>query len=81
MISGKLFVCVVALVCLTSCAWLAEAAEPEVTNRVYFDMEIGGKPVGRIVIGLFGGVVPKTAENFRALGMGSRLYSTKSRRN
>lgn len=34
-------------------------------NRVYFDVEIGGTPAGRIVMGLFGEAVPKTAENFR----------------
>eukprot|EP00629_Pelagomonadales_sp_RCC1024_P012530 CAMPEP_0119272880 /NCGR_PEP_ID=MMETSP1329-20130426/9127_1 /TAXON_ID=114041 /ORGANISM="Genus nov. species nov., Strain RCC1024" /LENGTH=186 /DNA_ID=CAMNT_0007272991 /DNA_START=57 /DNA_END=614 /DNA_ORIENTATION=+ len=38
-----------------------------VTNRVYFDVEIEGAPAGRIVMGLFGETVPKTAENFRAL--------------
>jgi peptidylprolyl isomerase len=26
----------------------------EITNKVYFDVEIGGKAAGRIVMGLFG---------------------------
>ena len=34
---------------------------------VYFDIKIDGKPAGRIVFDLFDDVVPKTAENFRAL--------------
>lgn len=48
-----------------------EVTEPEVTERVYFDMEIGGKPIGRMVFGLFGKVCPKTVENFSKLSSGT----------
>eukprot|EP00195_Chlamydomonas_chlamydogama_P011072 CAMPEP_0202891200 /NCGR_PEP_ID=MMETSP1392-20130828/1321_1 /ASSEMBLY_ACC=CAM_ASM_000868 /TAXON_ID=225041 /ORGANISM="Chlamydomonas chlamydogama, Strain SAG 11-48b" /LENGTH=196 /DNA_ID=CAMNT_0049574885 /DNA_START=23 /DNA_END=613 /DNA_ORIENTATION=+ len=53
-------------------AGLASAADPEITNKVFFDIEIGGKPAGRVVIGLFGKAVPKTVENFRALCTGEK---------
>ena len=38
-----------------------------VTKKVYMDISIGGQEAERIVIGLFGETVPKTAENFYQL--------------
>mmetsp|Transcript_11582 Transcript_11582/g.21977 ORF Transcript_11582/g.21977 Transcript_11582/m.21977 type:complete len:186 (+) Transcript_11582:59-616(+) len=40
--------------------------------RVFFDIEIGGRPAGRIEMELFADTVPKTAENFRALCTGEK---------
>jgi hypothetical protein len=44
------------------------ASDVNVTKKVYFDLTYGGEPLGRVVLGLFGDVVPKTAENFAELG-------------
>jgi peptidyl-prolyl cis-trans isomerase B (cyclophilin B) len=52
-------------------------AEPEVTQKVYFDMTVGGKPVGRLVLGVFGNEVPKTAANFVALATGEKGFGYK----
>ena len=38
-----------------------------VTKQVYLNIEIDGKAIGRIVIGLFGDTTPKTAQNFYEL--------------
>lgn len=40
--------------------------------RVFFDVDTGGERVGRIVLELFADIVPKTAENFRALCTGEK---------
>ncbi|KAH1229436.1 Peptidyl-prolyl cis-trans isomerase, chloroplastic [Glycine max] len=34
--------------------------QAKVTNKCFFDVEIGGEPAGRVVFGLFGEDVPKT---------------------
>ncbi|KAG5018039.1 hypothetical protein JHK87_013894 [Glycine soja] len=58
--------------CVVACLCIVEEKEeqPEITDRVFFDVDIDGQRLGRIVIGLYGQVVPKTVENFRALCTG-----------
>lgn len=51
----------------------AEAQKP----KVFFDITVEGKPIGRIVMVLRDDVVPKTAQNFRLLATGAVGYGYK----
>ena len=66
----------IALVVVLAVFSAAEAKKkgkgPTISSKVYFDVTIDGKDAGRIVMGLFGKTVPKTAENFRALCTGEK---------
>jgi peptidyl-prolyl isomerase F (cyclophilin D) len=45
--------------------------------QVFFDMTADGAPLGRIIMELRADVVPKTAENFRALCTGEKGFGFK----
>lgn len=72
-----------AIVCGLCCAATGLADAQEKTDqrarnpRVYFDMTIDGEAAGRIVMELRADVVPKTAENFRALCTGEKGFGYK----
>ena len=40
--------------------------------RVFFDVQVGGVPLGRIVFEVFSDVAPKTVDNFRSLCTGEK---------
>ena len=61
---------------------ITKSEEKEVNKnpQVFFDVSIGNQDAGRIVMKLYYDVVPKTAENFRALCTGEAGLAKKSKK-
>lgn len=45
-------------------AFAVQGLEGDITDKVYFDIDIGGNPIGRFVFGLYGKEAPITVSNF-----------------
>merc|ERR1712023_619971 len=71
---GKFSLLLAVGVCVLASTSAKADVDPTITHKVYFDIEMGGKPAGRVVMGLYGEDVPKTVANFLALTEGSRGF-------
>ena len=47
-------------------ALAADAPDTTITQKVFFDISVGGQPAGRIVLGMFGGSVHRRLAVLRA---------------
>ena len=76
LISSLLTVCFILLtgLFLTSSLQSAEVNSSNKRPQVFLDVAINGQPAGKIVIELYSDIVPKTAENFRALATGKNVF-------
>lgn len=57
---------------LLSFGVLSQLSKQTITHKIKIGITINGKKQGEITLGLFGKVVPKTVENFRALCTGEQ---------
>ncbi|XP_024140059.1 peptidyl-prolyl cis-trans isomerase A [Oryzias melastigma] len=73
--SNRIKVCSLAFTVARMCSSGPTAANKNPT--VYFDIAAGGEPLGRVTFELNADVVPKTAENFRALCTGEQGFGYK----
>jgi peptidyl-prolyl isomerase F (cyclophilin D) len=62
---------------LWGCATLTSEGECMGNYKVFFDIAADNQPLGRILMELRNDVVPKTAENFRALCTGEKGFGYK----
>src|ERR1700734_4487641 len=74
---SSIFVALGGLVLATGCSAAAKEKEAGPHPRCYLDITANGKKLGRIVVELRQDVVPKTAENFRALCTGEKGFGFK----
>jgi cyclophilin family peptidyl-prolyl cis-trans isomerase len=77
MISRREFILSSAAVLASGKMMMNMAEEKSKLPRCFMDITADGKPVGRIVVELRSDVVPKTAENFRALCTGEKGFGYK----
>ncbi|CAK77241.1 unnamed protein product (macronuclear) [Paramecium tetraurelia] len=60
------------ILCLMMVGVFSSLSDQVITHKVKIGVKIDGQNAGEISLGLFGEVVPKTVENFRALCTGER---------
>ncbi|XP_066920435.1 peptidyl-prolyl cis-trans isomerase-like [Clytia hemisphaerica] len=54
--------------------FLSTTSKNKMPYQCYFDIAVGGQPVGRVVMNIRDDVVPKTAENFKQLCTGEKGF-------
>ncbi|XP_014611309.1 PREDICTED: peptidyl-prolyl cis-trans isomerase, rhodopsin-specific isozyme-like isoform X2 [Polistes canadensis] len=77
-VTRKIMKCFLKIVFFISLIPNNKATSFTVTDEVYFDIMIDDHPAGRIVIGLFGDVAPKTVKNFLTIattGINGKTYA------
>jgi len=61
------------VLCVLFCAFLrlSSTSDTLVTSKVFLDISIGGRPIGRVVVGLFGRTSPVTVKNYESIAAGT----------
>ena len=78
LIMSSLMQCLkLAILGVAMCATMLYAQDKGKTTKCFLDITAGGEKLGRVVVELRSDVVPKTAENFRALCTGEKGFGFK----